>query len=1595
MNRENAFSMPGGDTIVMNRLQEKFKARGVDVDFSANPFVDAARYDIVHIFNLTLKELTDAFARNAASHNVPVVVTSLQEDFPLYFNKGEMVTHIIQKYIETGQSKLFFEQSMELLKQTPPAPVVTAPWTVINADLIFPCGATEEKFIKSLHPDAHTSCVPFGSTIKNLDAAPDLFYSRFGIKDFVLFVGRMEMRKNQLMLLKALEDDDIPIVFADGGFTYTPHYRHLCDQFKRKGKTLFTGRLDDEMLISAFKTARVHCVPSWYELPGLVTLEAARYGCAVAASSWGAISDYLGETCYYCAPDNHTSIRSAILNAFELGSPPGLFEKAQSYTWENSADVTLAKYAEVISSRNEHGINDRLEANGTTTKRELFFNRNTDTSLAFGNSAPTAGENTPESGAEENKPDRSVDHRPAASVVIVTYNSSSIILPCIRSVLPSLLPDDELVIVDNASRDNTCAIVKDAFNNHSAFKLMCNPRNEGFSAATNQGILATRNPLVVLLNPDTIVPKDWLNGMSRHLCSDVAAVGPVSNYVAGLQKMGLYQLEPLFPEMSVDSINGLFQKWNDGKGVETRLLIGFCMMIRRDALEKIGYLDNELFLGNDDLDVSWRLRLQGYQIMVATDVFVYHAGQVSFSSEPSETTKRLVQQSTDHLYRKLAAHYAPAPVPPPFELWAIDWFNPSAEALAATESDRLQKAKSDNQLVSIIILAWNQLQFTQTCLESINRNTPEPYQLIMVDNGSTDGTVPWLREMTRADSRIQVIENADNRGFAAGCNQGIKTAQGEYILLLNNDTVVTSGWLAGMRELLDHFPDAGIVGPMTNRASGVQVVADVGYRSLEELPSWVKGFRENNRYRVIPQRRIVGFCMLFKRELVEKIGFLDESFGPGNYEDDDYCLRAELAGYRNLVAGDIFIHHEGGATFSGNRLDRGGENRKNRSLFTQKWEPSRLEESVLRRWLVLNAIEEGERLVQQGKTAAAVDALLNKAVKVDPSSPAPYIKLAEMLIVAGRHDDALQVLPEMPPTTDRWTIYEIEAISHAALGNDGAARQAASQIQDRPRALVVLGTLTARSGNLAGAENMFRRAIEVDPYCGGAWLSLGMLLWGKMDQSGAYQAVRRAVVVDPLNEEAVKILEDMAGRNHSLEDVLLIVSDSAQQYPDNRNLGRDHAELLAKCGKGAEALNACEVFLVRFGVDEELLSLALHVRRQIGTHDRLAKLGNHSISLCMIVKNEEKYLAACLASLKPVVDEMIIVDTGSTDHTAEIATAFGAKVYHFPWNDNFSDARNCAINNARGKWVLVMDADEVLSVQDYEAVRNSVREAIGKKNAWSVLTRNYTTRVNTQGWTPIVGTYPDEERADGWHPSWKVRLFPSHPGIRFSGDVHEMVENSLRTLGYTVKKAPFVVHHYGELGEDDEESTEKRRRYFETGMKKLEKDPDDKAALFELAVQAGEMGSFEEAVELWNRLLRQLPDNEEALFNKGYCLMGLKRYPEALDVSRRVLELDPAHKEAAFNYGTCELYVGNPAHALTVVAPVAERNPDYPLLQTLLGVLFACTGEKNKAMRCFEPLKQQGYAVDAYVQERIQTLRSLNRGELAECLINRESWKKA
>lgn len=234
---------------------------------------------------------------------------------------------------------------------------------------------------------------------------------------------------------------------------------------------------------------------------------------------------------------------------------------------------------------------------------------------------------------------------------------------------------------------------------------------------------------------------------------------------------------------------------------------------------------------------------------------------------------------------------------------------------------------------SIVIATYNKLEYTKQCIESIRAYTsPDSYEIIVVDNHSSDDTIEWLKGQTD----IKLICNQENMGFPKACNQGIEIATGNNILLLNNDTIVTPGWLDNLTSCLYSSSTIGAVGPVTNSCSNLQQIP-VSYNSIDSMIDFATQYNQSNPQRWEERLRLIGYCMLIKKHVVDEIGLLDERFTPGNCEDDDYSHRLRLAGYRLMVCSDTFIHHFGSTSFKDNANEYGNLIRTNRQKYFAKW----------------------------------------------------------------------------------------------------------------------------------------------------------------------------------------------------------------------------------------------------------------------------------------------------------------------------------------------------------------------------------------------------------------------------------------------------------------------------------------------------------------------------------------------------------------------------------------------------------------------------------------------------------------------------------
>ena len=538
------------------------------------------------------------------------------------------------------------------------------------------------------------------------------------------------------------------------------------------------------------------------------------------------------------------------------------------------------------------------------------------------------------------------------NIIIVTYNSGKTIKNCLDSIIKTSKSCDKITVVDNNSKDNTIQIL-----NNFPITRINNKTNLGFSRAVNQGFDKNYN-FTLLLNPDTIVFNGWRKNLILEFKKgNVGAVGPISNWAGGKQNAYHFIKENEkinFKNAAKKNKYKFFEKFaNDilsskKTSINTKLLTGFCLLISTSVFEKINLLDEKLFLGMDDLDLSWRLRLHNYTLKISTNTFVYHNGQVSFKTRPAEEIKKINKHCVEILNDKLINHYGFNNVPTPNELWEINWFNPINHSF--NRDSKLHDKKpyhiNENHLnnlktkqyekVSIIMLTFNALKYTKLCIESIFSNTLYPFELIIVDNNSNDGTQKYLINLEEKHKNVKIKLNKKNFGFSKGNNQGVQLASSKYIMILNNDTLVPEGWLSKMISSIEKDKMIGIIGPVSNSISGLQQIK-VPYIDDTQFFDFAKSKILQNDGPLSPRRRLAGFCLLMKRDLYNNVGGFSEDFHIGNFEDDDLSLRVREKGYALMCDESVLIHHYGSASFS---LDIKNFNESmtiNSRIFKKKW----------------------------------------------------------------------------------------------------------------------------------------------------------------------------------------------------------------------------------------------------------------------------------------------------------------------------------------------------------------------------------------------------------------------------------------------------------------------------------------------------------------------------------------------------------------------------------------------------------------------------------------------------------------------------------
>lgn len=515
---------------------------------------------------------------------------------------------------------------------------------------------------------------------------------------------------------------------------------------------------------------------------------------------------------------------------------------------------------------------------------------------------------------------------PLVSVIMPTYNRPEGLKRAIQSVLAQSFQDFEIVVVNDAGRVVEEVIA--SFAGESRITYIRHPRNKGLAAARNTGIRAARGKYLAYLDDDDCFYPDHLETLVTFLEAHPYRVAYSDAYRLHQEKVGDNYVDrgrDLPYSFDFDADRFLYENY----------VPVLCFVHERTCLDEVGLFDERLTTLEDwDLWIRLSRKYEFAHIPQVTCEFAWrHDGSTMTSSRIPEFWRM-----REFIFDKYQAFVEGKPHVKAQQDQARAWIQAQrvAHGLVAETPVR------DSGLVSIVLLGYNQLAFTKLCVESVLAHSDRPFELILVDNGSVDGTGEYFRDLAARESRVKAILNPRNEGFAVGCNQGIAEATGDYVLFLNNDTIVPRNWLSRMLAHFEARPSRGAVGAVSNCVSGPQQLQKVPVPNHPDAWEAILAFGDevaaSKQGEGFEFPRLVGFCLMVRRKVLEQIGGFDPRYGIGNYEDDDLCLRIRTAGFETWVAADVYVHHFGSRTFAAlgphafdDTMDQGW------SRFKQKW----------------------------------------------------------------------------------------------------------------------------------------------------------------------------------------------------------------------------------------------------------------------------------------------------------------------------------------------------------------------------------------------------------------------------------------------------------------------------------------------------------------------------------------------------------------------------------------------------------------------------------------------------------------------------------
>jgi GT2 family glycosyltransferase len=571
-------------------------------------------------------------------------------------------------------------------------------------------------------------------------------------------------------------------------------------------------------------------------------------------------------------------------------------------------------------------------------------------------------------------------------VVVCVHNAYDDVEKCLASIEEYRTEKLNLIIVDDGSGLQTQEYLKEFADDRSWVKLVRNKNTHGYTKSANIGLSKSKADLVILLNSDTVVTRNWHLKMVEAIYSVNGAgiVGPLSSSAS---TQSIPEINPsstaqtainnLPEDMSVSDMNNFCEEIAVNYYPIVPLVHGFCMGITREVLSEVGLFDEKSFPRGygEETDYCFRAANAGYKLVLATNTYVFHSKSKSFNS--SDERARLMKEGAialaeKHTERRVSRsvltmennpvlirmrHYAtrlnakkfidaqrdtfPVVSVPGSKILLSDMTYPELQDRLTELNTSLIKWDELNGIkrkkkISIIVLVFGQYAMTERCIRSVlNAKNKQDMELIVVDNGSDLNTVKKLVKFAR-NNEIKLVLNDQNLNYALGNNIGFSFAQGEKVVFLNNDTIVTDGWLDAL-TLPFRKRDVHITQPLLLYPDkSIQSMGTV-FSEKTSLGYALYAHQSSKNKKIINDRRlqsVTGACLAIKAEDFTALQGFDTSFINGQ-EDTDLCMRLKVKSDVEkpcYVATSSIVYHDESKT-----PGRGKNVYANRTHFIARW----------------------------------------------------------------------------------------------------------------------------------------------------------------------------------------------------------------------------------------------------------------------------------------------------------------------------------------------------------------------------------------------------------------------------------------------------------------------------------------------------------------------------------------------------------------------------------------------------------------------------------------------------------------------------------